>query len=508
MSGFSKAFSTLLRKFRDEPQAARSKLKYSSNICHVCATINAVAIFRISDYNTRMLSAFSRTLGTYNEIVKRRECRFCQLVAISLQQYAPLILEQNSNGIDFLIRLCVLREEKPRIQPIVRLRMIYSNGFEVDVLRVNPGGQVGFSPELLGISTRGIGLINLESINIERIKFWIQGCQRGHERCMRIKCQVIPLPGFHLIDTVDNKIVDATLDMDYIALSYVWGVGPGLKAHQFQQTLSTDLPQTIQDAIDVTRAIGMRFIWIDAFCIPQDESEIKFQQIGQMDKIYRSAVAVIVAATGDSAGHGLRGLTRSKQVTQSTTYLNGVCVTCTPAEPGLPAQPRLSRWSTRGWTLQEGILAQRRIIFTDDEIILDCGVTCLRETESAIIEQEHGYLSELQRPQVGKENTMRLWERLLSRYICRNLTYQEDVLDAFQGISNYLAEAAGTKCCWTLLRQHFLNSISWYPADKSETPLRRNTLLRDGRRLPSWLWAAWKFQRIDFDNGFQAFDDF
>lgn len=472
----------------------------SSDLCRVCQTINADEIFQISNHSGETLSSLSRTLGTYNEISRRRQCQFCKLVASSLQKNAlPTIV---SSGKEMPIRLYVLREQKGVMQPTVRLRLVRPDNAEIDLIEVRPVtvGKDRLARMATNLCPRGIQMVDLRMLNIHRIKLWLETCQRSHESCIRMRCQHIPLPGFHLIDTVERLIVEATLDMEFFALSYVWGSSTGLRSRKFSKTLPKDLPRTIQDAIDATGAIGIRYLWVDALCIPQEDPEVRSQQVSQMDKIYRSAVAVIVAATGRDAEHGLGSLTRSKEVLQPATWLNGVLVTCVPFEEQLASQPRFSPWSTRGWTLQEGVLAQRRIIFTDEEIILDCGLSCVRETASRVLEENHGYLSELQRPHFSYGNTMTLYTTLVGRYLQRDLTYDDDAVDAFQGISNFLAEADGTKCCWTLPRSHFLTGISWYPADSAERPCRRNTTLRAGRRrCPSWSWSAWKFRRIDFE---------
>jgi Heterokaryon incompatibility protein (HET) len=346
------------------------------------------------------------------------------------------------------------------MQPIVRLRLLRSNKSDVDLIEVRSVQTDQFVPVPTYFSTRGTQTVDLRLLKVDRTKSWMQVCQSGHDSCTGMKCQATSLPGFHLIDTAEKTIVHASLEMGFIALSYVWGSSTIMKARRFSKILSKDLPRTIQDAVDVTNAVGVRYLWVDALCIPQDDREIRSQQIGQMDKIYRSARAAIVAATGNNAEHGLQGLTRSKEVLKPAIWLNGELVTCTSLEEDLPAPASLSTWSTRGWTLQEGVLAQRRIIFTNDEIILDCGSNCLRETRFGVFEEDHRYLNELQNSHNNLENTMTLYEKLLYRYLQRNLSYDEDIIDAFQGISNYLAETSGTKCCWTLPRKRFLNGIT------------------------------------------------
>jgi len=50
---------------------------------------------------------------------------------------------------------------------------------------------------------------------------------------------------------------------------------------------------TIQDAIETTRRLGFRYIWVDALCIVQDDAEQTACEIKQMSSIYKNATAVI-----------------------------------------------------------------------------------------------------------------------------------------------------------------------------------------------------------------------
>lgn len=62
---------------------------------------------------------------------------------------------------------------------------------------------------------------------------------------------------------------------------------------------------TIRDAILVTRALGLTFLWIDALCISQDpDAQDWNEQSSKMDLIYGNSTVTIVAANSSSVVQG------------------------------------------------------------------------------------------------------------------------------------------------------------------------------------------------------------
>ncbi len=85
---------------------------------------------------------------------------------------------------------------------------------------------------------------------------------------------------------VDSRSLETSAT--YAALSYVWGGDqPGktttlnIKAH-FEGIALRDLPTTLRDAVQVTREIGLRYIWIDSLCIVQDDKQDQGVEIAKM----------------------------------------------------------------------------------------------------------------------------------------------------------------------------------------------------------------------------------
>ncbi|MCJ1249879.1 hypothetical protein MMC30_007105 [Trapelia coarctata] len=143
---------------------------------------------------------------------------------------------------------------------------------------------------------------------------WINDCQHEHELCPH---QDDPLLPHRLLDVSADGGESLKLYVSqegergrYAALSYCWG-GPQrvmttmdtIEAH-IDQISENKLPQTLADAIKVTRGLGLRYLWIDSFCIIQDSPEDKEVQLASMGNIYHNAYITIVAAKASSVEDG------------------------------------------------------------------------------------------------------------------------------------------------------------------------------------------------------------
>ncbi|KAF2024314.1 hypothetical protein EK21DRAFT_117909 [Setomelanomma holmii] len=119
---------------------------------------------------------------------------------------------------------------------------------------------------------------------------------------------------YYLPDNLSVKAIDCSRKTlchisprtQYACLSYVWGRFPVI-----DNDTSTDLeqiPKTIDDAIQVTSQLGIQYLWVDRYCIDQNNDLEKHLLIQNMDSIYHRATVTIVAASGNSPSEGLLGI--------------------------------------------------------------------------------------------------------------------------------------------------------------------------------------------------------
>lgn len=69
-----------------------------------------------------------------------------------------------------------------------------------------------------------------------------------------------------------------------------------------------DIPKTIRHTIGLVKALGEKYLWVDAFCIVQDDDMDLPAELRNMGAIYDNAYLTVVAATAWDANEGFRGL--------------------------------------------------------------------------------------------------------------------------------------------------------------------------------------------------------
>jgi hypothetical protein len=99
-----------------------------------------------------------------------------------------------------------------------------------------------------------------KTLDLRRIKTWLLECENRHgDRCaLHSHGQLRQL---RVIDCALEQVVDAPPGCQYVALSYVWG-----KVYNATgATGGNALPQTILDAIKLTRSLHYRYLWVDRY---------------------------------------------------------------------------------------------------------------------------------------------------------------------------------------------------------------------------------------------------
>jgi hypothetical protein len=326
------------------------------------------------------------------------------------------------------------------------------------------------------------------------------------------------IPFFRLIDCATRSIVDAPDQADYAALSYCWGPPSNLGRND-PTGLPSVAPLVIEDALAVTRGLGIPYLWVDRYCNSQSDPQILPIQLQNMHKVYRSAYVTIIAGCGVDPEFGLPGVSTRDRKPQVSVQTHGYSLHCIP---DIEQEISSSKWSTRGWTYQENLLSKRRLVFTETQTYFQCwNMHCC---ESTPLDLKKAHTKNLERfketihtlrvfPQKGIGKTSHEVEQRIQEYLGRDLAKDSDALTAFLGISQAFQELEDpVYSFWGLpisnervmtrihhslsgpsefdeLYRSLLSSLAWSTnsCDDASTHLLTR---RDS--FPSWTWAAWK----------------
>jgi len=165
-------------------------------------------------------------------------------------------------------------------------------------------------------------------------------------------------------------VVPLPSEVQYVTLSYVWG--STVDGEVEQSGLPAQLSQTVKDTIVVVHNLGLRYLWVDRYCIPQHDPTARQQQIGRMADIYSASTLTIIAADGQDANHGLTGVSKPR----SEPLHIRIGTSCLVSHLCIRDELQDSKWNTRGWTYQEGMLAQRRLVFAQSKVVFQCQTLC------------------------------------------------------------------------------------------------------------------------------------
>lgn len=112
----------------------------------------------------------------------------------------------------------------------------------------------------------------------------------------------------------------------------------------------------------VAAELGLEYLWVDAVCILQNDSEEMVQEIAKMGDIYQGATFTIATSTALSNDEGFLGLRSAKETygVQFEDETERRIPLMLFHHPTLPSEYPLH---SRGWALQEG--NSKRVFETD-----------------------------------------------------------------------------------------------------------------------------------------------
>jgi hypothetical protein len=203
-------------------------------------------------------------------------------------------------------------------------------------------------------------------------KGWLDHCQSKHIK-EQYNCHRGVRTPLKVIDCHKRRIQTASVESSYICLSYAWG--SGAVAHSYNACLPHDLPKTIEDAMYVSVSLGIQYLWVDRYCIDQNDAKAKHDTISSMDSIYQCASLTIIAASGSGPDHGLPGVRGTRRRSSRLSgFVDGLMAIESPYTEIMD-----SMWNTRGWTYQKMSLSRRSLVFAESQMYFQCGTSDFQE---------------------------------------------------------------------------------------------------------------------------------
>ncbi|KAI9896885.1 hypothetical protein N3K66_007907 [Trichothecium roseum] len=317
-----------------------------------------------------------------------------------------------------------------------------------------------------------------------------------------------------------------------MALSYCWGsekqaeqqlktTSSSLRRH-LNRIIISKLPKTVADAVQLCKALGIRYLWVDALCIIQDDKDDWAQEASEMANVYSNSHVTLCILRGSSCLEGFLeskyaprtlGVKFSSALDPAVTGKLYLRMLRPPEETidvvslalkGTPSQRAQvpghldfenSVWQTRAWTFQEARLSPRKLYVGENMFHMSCG--SVRESadgsgffdglgsmdahDDASFDQQHQHQHQ--------QHHMQQWYGLVSDYAKRNLTYEKDRFPAFAAIARTFSDQfPGEEYVAGLWKSDLHRGLLWTPG--SSTTFEDHFRLPDhGYVAPSWSWA-------------------
>lgn len=369
---------------------------------------------------------------------------------------------------------------------------------------------------------------------LDNISEWLTVCTKSgrHKKCGSLESYITrtsPLPT-RLIDvgTQDQdilRLIDTQRECSigsktphYLILSYRWGKGNesarttkrNIQQRKKQMALQ-DFPKTIQDAIEITRRMGIRYLWVDAVCIiqPDNDRQTKdwLKESAKMANYYSNAYCCIAASSAEDSSEGIlveRPVARYPLMEWRNR--GGRVLESPHASRRSFRNPLLER----GWCLQEWLLSRRILHWTRNGLIWQCKEGFFWESQSGFHGEDAQHFIEPLGKYVRSSNDCLFdlglthappieiwqilewpkdfvltyqWNHLVFCYSKMNLTKPADRLAAIQGIATYMSGRHKVDYFAGIFHYKILDGLLW-------RRVLGGIYTTKTESFPSWSWAS------------------
>ncbi|PMD53177.1 HET-domain-containing protein [Hyaloscypha bicolor E] len=327
---------------------------------------------------------------------------------------------------------------------------------------------------------------------------------------------------------------------EWATLSHCWGNTDPIcttttNRKDFLQKIPWEnISATYKDAIQITRLLGIRYLWIDSLCLIQDDREIWRAEASNMAEIYKNSYITIAATSAIDNDSGVlkpEPFTNSHQLTLFQPTADQRTPEVVIARETVPVfirkrfdhkpfsmtkefeEPRLL---TRAWIYQERILSPRIIHFCDNDLVWEC------EADFAC---QCGFLDQPGPPvatvKQGQRNKLAGGKWMKTAYLCTStaprdvkvpqgdlrfkwksfrdrvsdygrldLKFPRDRLRAIGGIARQYQPSECGSYFAGLWKETLAQDLTWHASGEKHTRESWEALASGNFVAPSWSWAS------------------
>ncbi|KAK3627279.1 hypothetical protein LTR56_013736, partial [Elasticomyces elasticus] len=355
---------------------------------------------------------------------------------------------------------------------------------------------------------------------IAMMQKWLKKCNEKHKVCSSDEDRLLPTRVIDVGSPTERPrlVISGGRHGRWAALSHCWGGKTPMKTvkanlEMRSESITFDSSSaTFRDAATITRKLGIRYLWIDALCIIQDDENDWRKESMTMGDVYQHATVTIASEASPESSIGIEN--SMKPARRPSSMLSWAPCHCEskslqgkiyfrPYIDDIDIDKGISRGplSVRAWTLQEEVLSPRIIRFAEQQILWNC---CSGAWSERVSERDRWSSSDFAqtllrtvqhfpKPDPGYEiipsQNMRkailhFWYMsIVNHYVARQVTYPRDRLVALWGITReiqkYLLDPEFIAGIWAT---DLHSGLAWH------VPVA-NAKAYPAYDAPSWSWA-------------------
>jgi hypothetical protein len=347
----------------------------------------------------------------------------------------------------------------------------------------------GESRTLPDVEQSGQAPFELQTGSLDLARHWLSDCLLDHEGCSQQDPAIIPTRLIK-IDLENIRLCYSSEYKDclkYVTLSHCWGKLDVLMLRKsnlsslLQEIPYNSLCKTFRDAIEITRSLGLSWLWIDCLCIIQDDPNDWQKESVRMTTVYGMSTLNIAATAAPDGGTGclFERDTIYAQGTRAMVEVDDKQRILEVVDPHFVLDNTTATpLSNRAWALQERLLAPRTLHFGISQLFWQCA------TKFACDRYRHQLPEYLAQFLISNIELHKTWRHIVFIYSKGLLTHQSDKLVAIAGIAEAIRNKTGDEYLAGLWRKDLETQLCWRVEDSP------SSLELDLAGVPSWSWLS------------------